>query len=115
LELFYPPNVGGWTGGRAWLTTRTILARANFAAALAAGELCLSIAPPDLAAILKENSTAADLAQALAFFNDLLTGGRLDAPRLAEISTQVKSIDSKDEQLRGALALLLGGPELQLS
>ncbi|HEX4793618.1 MAG TPA: DUF1800 domain-containing protein [Humisphaera sp.] len=114
MELFYPPNVGGWTGGRAWLTTRTILARANFAAALAAGELCLLIAPPDFAGLLKENANPADLAQALAFFNDLLSGGRLDAPRLAEISAQVKSIDTKSEQLRGAVALLLGGPEMQL-
>ncbi len=33
-DLFYPPNVGGWTGGRSWITTRSALGRANFAAAL---------------------------------------------------------------------------------
>jgi uncharacterized protein (DUF1800 family) len=33
-DLFYPPNVGGWTGGRNWITTRSALGRANFAAAL---------------------------------------------------------------------------------
>jgi hypothetical protein len=31
-DLFYPPNVGGWPGGRAWLTTRSLIGRANFAA-----------------------------------------------------------------------------------
>ena len=35
-ELFYPPNVGGWPGGRGWLSGRAVVARANFAAALSA-------------------------------------------------------------------------------
>jgi uncharacterized protein (DUF1800 family) len=35
-DLFYPPNVGGWPGGRAWLTTRSLIGRANFAAGLPA-------------------------------------------------------------------------------
>jgi uncharacterized protein (DUF1800 family) len=34
-DLFYPPNVGGWPGGRNWITTRSAVGRANFAAALA--------------------------------------------------------------------------------
>ncbi len=36
-ELFEPPNVGGWPGGRAWLTSRSLVGRANFAAALVEG------------------------------------------------------------------------------
>ena len=35
-DLFYPPNVGGWPGGRAWITTRSAIGRANLAAALVA-------------------------------------------------------------------------------
>src|SRR5262249_23484675 len=38
-DLFYPPNVGGWAGGRAWLTTAAVIGRANYAAALVGGEL----------------------------------------------------------------------------
>jgi uncharacterized protein (DUF1800 family) len=38
-ELFAPPNVAGWNGGRTWLTSRSVVARMNFAAALAEGEL----------------------------------------------------------------------------
>src|SRR5581483_9658550 len=30
-ELFNPPNVAGWPGGRSWLNTDTIFARLNFA------------------------------------------------------------------------------------
>ena len=37
-DLFYPPNVGGWPGGRAWITTRSAIGRANLAAALVGGE-----------------------------------------------------------------------------
>lgn len=38
-ELFLPPNVGGWKGGRAWLDTQSLVQRANFADAAAHGEL----------------------------------------------------------------------------
>jgi len=37
--LFSPPNVKGWPGGRSWLNTSTVLARDNFAAALALGTI----------------------------------------------------------------------------
>jgi Protein of unknown function (DUF1800) len=37
--LFAPPNVKGWPGGQAWLNTSTVLARQNFAQALAMGTL----------------------------------------------------------------------------
>lgn len=36
-QLFAPPNVKGWTGGRNWLTHATLLARNNFADNLASG------------------------------------------------------------------------------
>ncbi len=38
-DLFYPPNVGGWPGGRSWLEPRALVRRANFAAALVAAHL----------------------------------------------------------------------------
>lgn len=37
--LFAPPNVKGWPGGTSWLNTSTMLARDNFAEALATGTL----------------------------------------------------------------------------
>jgi hypothetical protein len=37
--LFAPPNVKGWRGAKAWLNTSTVLARDNFAQALAMGKL----------------------------------------------------------------------------
>ncbi len=38
-SLFHPPNVFGWPGGRSWLTTRTVISRANFTQSLVSGGL----------------------------------------------------------------------------
>ncbi len=36
-DVFNPPNVGGWPGGRTWLSARGLIGRSNFAAALVEG------------------------------------------------------------------------------
>lgn len=36
-SLFYPPNVKGWDGGRAWINTNTLMVRYNFAGFLVSG------------------------------------------------------------------------------
>lgn len=36
-QLFYPPNVKGWDGGKAWINTNTLLIRCNFASYLVSG------------------------------------------------------------------------------
>ncbi|HJT32899.1 MAG TPA: DUF1800 domain-containing protein [Pirellulales bacterium] len=46
-DLFEPPNVFGWPGGRAWLNTRSLIARGNFATRLADGGLQSAAAPRD--------------------------------------------------------------------
>jgi uncharacterized protein DUF1800 len=38
-ELIYPPSVLGWPGGRAWITTVTLLARSRFVGLLCEGRL----------------------------------------------------------------------------
>jgi uncharacterized protein (DUF1800 family) len=45
-QLFAPPNVKGWEGGRAWLNTATVLARHNFAQSLSSGTGQLNLADP---------------------------------------------------------------------
>ena len=35
--LFYPPNVAGWEGGKAWINTNTLLSRYNIAGLIAKG------------------------------------------------------------------------------
>jgi uncharacterized protein (DUF1800 family) len=50
-DLFYPPNVGGWTGGRSWLAARGLIGRANYAAALVGGSGVGSLPPLDALAL----------------------------------------------------------------
>jgi uncharacterized protein (DUF1800 family) len=45
-NLFAPPNVKGWPGGQAWLNTSSVLARQNFAQALAMGTLWGNVSRP---------------------------------------------------------------------
>lgn len=40
-DLFAPPNVKGWDGGLAWITTNNLLSRYNEAAALVQGDMSL--------------------------------------------------------------------------
>ena len=44
-DIFAPPNVKGWDGGIAWITTNNLLARYNQAAMLAQGDMDISAEP----------------------------------------------------------------------
>jgi uncharacterized protein (DUF1800 family) len=118
-ELFYPPNVGGWPGGRGWLSGRAVVARANFAAALAAGRLNSDATPPDLAGLAARRVQASDPTETLRFFGELLTGKR---PDRAAADSLWRAADagggggggSSSERLNRSVALLLARPEAQL-
>jgi uncharacterized protein (DUF1800 family) len=115
-DLYYPPNVGGWNGGRAWLTSRGIIARANFAAALVRGELSTESEPLDLTALAKRHGRAADLRDAVGFFADLLLGGRLARAAIDDVTARADAAHvPAPEALRRAVAALLALPEAQLS
>jgi uncharacterized protein (DUF1800 family) len=73
-DLFYPPNVGGWSGSRAWLSTRTTIARANCLAALIAGSLNTPTRPPDLDALVQRNYGQQDALERTHFFSRLVFG-----------------------------------------
>jgi uncharacterized protein (DUF1800 family) len=69
-DLFYPPNVGGWPGGRAWITTRSVIGRANLAAALIGGESVGLGAPLDPIALADRHGQRHNRS----FFAQLLLG-----------------------------------------
>ena len=60
-DLFRPPNVGGWSGGRNWLNSRTVVGRFNFAAALVAGEMQSPVQPPDLSKLVERLTSESKL------------------------------------------------------
>ena len=72
-NLFYPPNVGGWAGGRAWLTTARCDRPRRFAADLVAGRPigCSSRSMPNL---WQRHGRDGGLVDQVAFFAELVTG-----------------------------------------
>jgi uncharacterized protein (DUF1800 family) len=74
-DLFRPPNVGGWPGGRHWLSARTLIGRANFAADLVLGRLSTPPAPLDAVALARKHGRGGGLGELARFYADLLLGG----------------------------------------
>ncbi len=102
-DLFDPPNVGGWPGGRNWASARGLIARANYAAALVNGPNAGRMSPYDPTALPVKYGFGTDHAAVLAFHHQLLFGR--DAP--------VRDRDATVD-IGKAVAMLLSSPEAQL-
>jgi len=135
-ELFKPPNVKGWDGGVAWVTTNSLLDRYNFAAALVEGQ---RVPLPDLMGQMRGfNNTldedgllqlgpapvmglfsAADLASPDSFLNALqmrFLNGSLNPLRLASMREFVQAhMPLQEPDIRKAIRLLMSTPEYQLT
>ncbi len=111
-DLFYPPNVGGWPGGRSWLTTRALVGRANYAAALVEGVLVGRPGPMDAVALAKRHGED----DTTAFYTRLLFGTE-PTPEWRQRITAALDDKAKDEGERALriVALILAMPEAQLS
>jgi uncharacterized protein (DUF1800 family) len=115
-DLFAPPNVGGWPGGRAWVSGQAAIARANYAAALVAGRLSRGGQPLDALALAHKHGRGKDLDDLLNFFGELLCGA---APGSAWRDRVSAGLGPKPaltaESARRATALMLASPEMQLA
>ncbi len=110
-ELFFPPNVKGWDGGRTWLNSTTVLERGNWATDVIWGNPELGLRPYDPLAWARPQSMAPErTAEALV---DLLLQGDLQA-RARELVVRTGS-DGKPDSVRKALQLALNCPEYQLA
>ncbi|APW63707.1 DUF1800 domain-containing protein [Paludisphaera borealis] len=112
--LFFPPNVGGWPGGRGWLSGRGVVARANFAAALAEGRLHADGKPPDFASLAERNVKTREPDAALKLVSEVLSGRVLDPSSADAIQRSAGDAGSANDRLNRAVALLLARPESQL-
>jgi uncharacterized protein (DUF1800 family) len=115
-DLFNPPNVGGWPGGRAWITSRSVIGRYNYAVALLDGVDVGRGAAADLAGLARQRRRHGDLETVLGFFEDLLLGHR-PGPRwraglLAALGDRPAA---EPGTLRRAVALILASPEAQVN
>ena len=135
-ELFQPPNVKGWDGGVAWITTNSLLDRFNFAAALVEGQ---RVQLPSLLGQMRglANSLETDgllqtgpaavaqlfhpleLATPDEFLNALqarFLNGSLNPLRLASMREFITTHQPLQEpDIRKAIRLLMSTPEYQLT
>ncbi|HEX5270785.1 MAG TPA: DUF1800 family protein, partial [Gemmataceae bacterium] len=115
-DLFYPPNVGGWPGGRAWLSTGGVIGRANYGAALTGGELCVGGRPLDALALARRHGRGRDCDDLVSFYAGLLLGadpGAAWRERLAR-AARPKAVPDADAARR-VVVFLLASPEAHLS
>jgi uncharacterized protein (DUF1800 family) len=108
-DVFEPPSVKGWEGGRLWINSSSILLRTNFATELASGE--------QIATLLKSVTDGAGgtSESVVGRLDNLLLGGTADERLRAELVAHHKQADGNAVQkLRGLLQLVLSLPEYQL-
>ncbi len=110
-SLFHPPNVKGWDGGRAWISSSTMLARANWTADLVWGNSSLAIEPLDAAAWAARAGIAPG--RIIERIADVLLQDDLSSEARALASET--SRDGRPDSLRKAVQILLHCPELQLA
>lgn len=102
--LFYPPNVKGWDGGRAWINSSTLIGRANFVVDLISDENT-RFGGKSLDAWTKEQSLANDDA-----WREWLNDALLAIPLNATERTQQANLSKRD-----VLIAIARNPKLHLS
>ena len=113
MQLFEPPNVGGWPVGGGWFSTATMLARSNFGSALVSGQ------KPQLAASLAtDGQTASGLLSAML---DRISPAPLDPNPQQVLASYLLaggpwsgSQDQLETRASGLARLLVGSAEYQL-
>jgi uncharacterized protein (DUF1800 family) len=109
-ELFAPPNVRGWVGGRTWLNSTTLLQRTNWCNDVLWGNPAVGMTRFDPAAWARRHNQPP--AQAAAALLDLLLQGDLPAPS-RELVLRIGR-DGQTDSLRRAVQLTLHVPQVQL-
>ena len=111
-DVFEPPTVKGWDGGRLWISSASMLQRANFATELVTANRLGTIADPEKsAAQLSQGSPEAIVRH----YADLLLNRELEPDVLSRLAGYVnQSQGTRDQRIRGAMQLIMTMPEFQL-
>ena len=112
-DILEPPTVKGWDGGRLWISSTSMLQRANFAAELVTGNRLGAIADP-------ERSTAQlalDSPEAcVRHYGNLLLNRELEPDVIARLAGYMSQAQgSRDQRIRGVIQLIMTMPEFQLA
>ena len=108
-DVFEPPSVKGWEGGRLWVNSSSLLMRTNFATALASGEQLATLSKPIV------DGAGGTSESVVARLDKLLLGGTADDRLRAELVSHHKQAEGDAVQkLRSVMQLVLSLPEYQL-
>jgi uncharacterized protein (DUF1800 family) len=110
-DLFHPPNVKGWDGGRTWLNSTTLLERGNWAADVVWGSKDFGLKPFDPLQWGQRNGL--EPKRVVEGLLDLLLHGD-ESPRARETIIRTAA-DGKPDSIRKALQMILHCPEVQLA
>ncbi|HEY8505219.1 MAG TPA: DUF1800 family protein, partial [Gemmataceae bacterium] len=113
-DLFAPPNVGGWAGGRRWVSTQSMIGRANYAAALVQGRLTRAQEPFDALALARRHGRGDDAGSDAAFCAGLVFGAEPAPGWCDKLARAADSAGAMPEAARRIAALTLASPESQL-
>lgn len=108
-DVFEPPSVKGWEGGRLWINSSTVLLRTNFATDLASGDRIATL----LNSVLQgAEGTDESVVRRL---ERLLLGGDVDVDLHEKLVAHHRRAEGNFAQkLRSTLQLVLSLPEFQL-
>ncbi len=110
-DVFYPPNVKGWDGGRTWLTSSTVIERGNWISDVSWGNATMGVKPYGPLAWAKAQGRRPD--QAIAALVDLLLQSDLDPRARALIDRTAAPATAL--AVSKALQLALHTPDFQLA
>jgi uncharacterized protein (DUF1800 family) len=114
-DLFYPPNVFGWPGGRNWLNSRALVARINFASALVNGTARYPAAPANVLEEVDRAVGSTEAGSGIRFLSHLLLGIEPPGSVQEAIHSSVGTASTlTPESARRAAVILLSSPEAQI-
>jgi uncharacterized protein (DUF1800 family) len=111
-DVFEPPTVKGWEGGRLWINSATLLQRMNFAAEFVAGNRFGKLIDP-LDGVGNLHGEQPDAL--VRFYVDMLLARDLEPATHKRLTEFVReSPGDRSQQARGLIHLLMTLPEYQL-
>ena len=114
-QIYAPPDVGGWPGGRAWFNSTTYYNRANLAQALVSIENNTTIDPSEIANQRGLNTPQA----AVDYFLELLAQSDVPTAYKNELlrftGSTFKDARDRDGKLRGLVRLIMSSPAYQMN
>lgn len=111
-DVFEPPTVKGWEGGRLWINSATMLQRANFAAELTGGTSLGAIDDPETTATTHRLNAPEDVVRR---YHDLLLAQDISAQSQEQLAGYLRDAQAgRGARIRGLIHLMLSMPEYQL-